>query len=184
VSVLLDEHTGVVHTVPVSGSLGPLAVDERTGYVFVANQDDSSVSMVDAASGRIAHTLALGLPPRALAVDQRRDRVVVLTSEEFVPAAPIGQVQVLDGQTGRRLHTMAVGADANALALDERTGKVFATAMNVSGMPAGSDTTRWLRTWLRRWLPWSWVPRLVPPAPITTTGTVTMLDLARVSVQR
>src|SRR5918912_625156 len=110
--------------------------------------------MVDAASGRIVRTVPLALPPRAIAVDPRRGRVVVLTSEEFVPAAPAGQVQVLDGRTGRLLHTAPVGADATALALDERTGKVFATAMNVYGQPAGSDTTRWLRAWLRRWLPW------------------------------
>jgi hypothetical protein len=51
--------------------------------------------------------------------------------------------------------------------------------MNVYGLPAGSDNARWLRTWLRGWLPWFWVSRLLPPA--ATTGTVTMLDLARVS---
>jgi YVTN family beta-propeller protein len=177
---VLDERSGaVVHTVPVGGSPGPLAVDERTGYVFVANQDDNSVSLVDAASRRVVRTVALGLPLRAIAVDQRRGCVVVLTSDEFVPGASAGRVQVLDGRTGRLLHTAAVGADAGALALDERTGQVFATAMNVYGMPAGSDHTRWLRRWLRRWLPRSWVSRLLPPAP--TTGTVTMLDLARVS---
>ena len=76
--------------------------------------------------------------------------------------------------------TVPVGADATALAVDERTGKVFAAAMNVYGLPAGSDNTRWLRAWLRRWPPWSWVSRLLPPAPAPTTGTVTMLDLARV----
>jgi YVTN family beta-propeller protein len=178
---VLDERTGaVVHTVPVGGSPGPLAVDERTGYVFVANQDDNSVSTVEAASGRVVRTVPLGLPPRALAVDQRRGRAVVLTSEEFVPAAA-GRVQVLEGRTGRLLHTVAVGADATALAVDERTGKVFTTAMNVFGLPAGSDNARWLRTWLRRWLPWSWVSRLLPPVPAPTTGTVTMLDLSRLS---
>jgi hypothetical protein len=90
-------------------------------------------------------------------------------------------VQVLEGRTGRLLHTVAIGADASALAVDERTGNVFATAMNVSGRPAGSDTTLWLQTWLWRWQPWSWVSRLPPPAPTATTGTVTMLDLARLS---
>jgi hypothetical protein len=43
----------------------------------------------------------------------------------------------------------------------------------------GSDTTRLPRAWLRRWLPWSWGLRFLPPAPARTTGTVTMLDLAR-----
>jgi hypothetical protein len=81
----------------------------------------------------------------------------VLPSEEFVPSAP---------------------AD---LALDERTGDAFATAMNVDGMPAGSDNTGLLRAWLGRWLPRRWVSRLLPPAPAATTGTVTVLDLARFS---
>jgi YVTN family beta-propeller protein len=175
---VLDERTGaVVHTVSVGRSPGPLAIDERTGYVFVTNEGDNSVSTVDATSGRVVRTVPLGQPPRAIAVDQHRDRVVVLASEEFVPAASAGQVQVLDGRTGRLLHTVAVGADVTALALDERTGKVFATALNVYGMPAGSDTTRWLRAWL----PGSWVSRLLPPMSAPTTGTVTMLDLARVS---
>jgi hypothetical protein len=75
---------------------------------------------------------------------------------------------------------MPVGADASALALDERTGAVFATAMNVYDLPAGVDNRRWLRAWLQHWLPWSWVSRLLPPVPASTTGTVTMLDLARV----
>jgi hypothetical protein len=52
--------------------------------------------------------------------------------------------------------------------------------MNVYGLPAGSDSTRLVRAWLRRWLPWSWVSRLLPPVPASTTGTVMMLDLARV----
>jgi YVTN family beta-propeller protein len=175
VSVLDERTSAVVHTVLVGPNPGTLAVDERTGYIVVANPDDNSVSMVDAGSGHIVRTTPLGLPPRAIAVDQRRGRVVVLTSEEFVPAAPAGQVLVLDGRTGRRLHTVAVGANASALALDERTGQVFATAMNVYGTPAGSDNTRWLR----RWLPWFRVSWLLPPAP--TTGTVTMLDPSRLS---
>src|SRR5207249_2211670 len=107
-------------------------------------------------------------------------RVVVLTRTSIWAAAPAGQVQVLDGRTGRLRHTVAVGADATALALDERTGHVFVTAMNVDGIPAGADETGALRAWLRRWLPWA--PRLLPPVHATLTGTVTMLDLSRLSV--
>jgi hypothetical protein len=112
-------------------------------------------------------------------VDQRRGRVVVLTSEELVPSAPVGRVLVLDGRTGRLLHTVAVGTDASALALDERTGDAFVTAMNGYGTPAGSDNTRLMRAWLRRWLPRSWVSQLLPPVSAPTTGMVTMLDLSR-----
>jgi YVTN family beta-propeller protein len=178
---VLDGRTAsVVRTIAVGRAPGALAVDERTGAIVVANAYYNSVSLVDAASGRVVRTVPLALPPRAIAVDQRRDRVVVLTGEAFVPAALAGQVQVLEGRTGQPLHTVAVGADASALALDERTGKVFATAMNVYDLPAGADTTGPLRAWLGRWLPRRWVPRLLPAPPAATTGTVTMLDLARV----
>jgi hypothetical protein len=155
--VVLDGRTAsVVRTVAVPWAPGVLAVDARTGHIVVANAYGKGVSMVDAANGRVVRAIPLGLPPRAIAVDRRRGRVVVLTSEEFVPSAPAGQVQVLDGRTGRLLHTVAVGADASALgalALDERTGAAFVTAMNVYGLPAGSDNTGLLRAWLRRWLP-------------------------------
>jgi hypothetical protein len=58
-------------------------------------------------------------------------------------------------------------------------GHAFAVAMNVNGMPAGSDSTGLPRAWLGHWLPWRWVSRLLPPAPAATTGAVTMFDLAR-----
>jgi hypothetical protein len=114
-------------------------------------------------------------------MDQRRGRVVMLSSEELVPSAPVGRVRVLEGQTGRLLHTVAVGTDASALALDERMGDAFVTALNGYGMPAGSENTRLMRAWLRRWLPRSWVSRLLPPVPAPTTGMVTMLDLSPLS---
>jgi DNA-binding beta-propeller fold protein YncE len=183
--LVLDGRTAsVLRTVAVPWAPGALAVDERRGDLVVAHAYDNGVSLLDAASGRVVRTVAVPWAPRALAVDQRRGRVVVLTSEERVPSAPVGQVQMLDGQTGQLLHTVAVGADARALALDERTGDAFVTAvtaMNGYGMPAGSDKTRLVRAWLRRWLPWFWVSRLLPPVPAPTTGMVTMFDLSRLS---
>jgi hypothetical protein len=154
-------------------------VDTRTGTIVVAHPDDASVSLVEAASGRGLRTVPVGLPPLALAVDQRRGRIVVLTTASLSASGRVDQVQVLEGRTGRLLRTVAVGTDASAVALDECTGQVFATAINVNAMPAGSDTTGPLRVWLGRWLPRRWVPQLLPPAPVTTTGTVSMLDLSR-----
>jgi DNA-binding beta-propeller fold protein YncE len=170
-----------MRSVAVPWAPGALAVDAHTGAIVVAHAFDNSVSMVDAAGGRVVRTVALRWAPGALTVDQRRDRVVVLTSGELVPSGPVGRVQVLEGRTGRLLHTVAVGTDTSGLALDERTGDAFVPAMNGYSMPAGSDNTRLVRSWLRRWLPRSWVSQLLPPVPAPTTGMVTMLDLARVS---
>ena len=55
------------------------------------------------------------------------------------------------------------------------------TAMNGYGLPAGSENTRLMRAWLRRWLPRSWGSQLLLPVPAPTTGIVTMLDLSRLS---
>jgi YVTN family beta-propeller protein len=49
-------------------------VDERSGYVFVANSGEATVSMLDARTGTVVHTVAVGLHPCALAVDARSRR--------------------------------------------------------------------------------------------------------------
>jgi hypothetical protein len=71
--------------------------------------------VLDGRTASVVRTLAVQWAPGALAVDQRRGCVVMLTSEEPVPSAPVGQVQVLEGQTERLLHTVAVATDARAL---------------------------------------------------------------------
>jgi DNA-binding beta-propeller fold protein YncE len=148
----------------------------------VANDVDRSVSMVEARSGRVLRTIAVDLKPWGIAVHQRRNRVVVLTSEEFMPGAA-GQVQVLEGRTGRRLHTVAVGLGPAALAVEERSGHVFVA--NSYGTPAGDGSMSRLVAWSRHWLPaWGqrWLRRLAHSVPPTDTlpGTVTVLDLSRV----
>jgi YVTN family beta-propeller protein len=182
VSVLNARTGAVVHTVAVGRNPGPIAVNEQTGVAFVANEHDDSVSMVDVASGRVVRTVPLARLPCALAVDQRRDSVLVLTRQSLWPSPTVDQMAVLDGRSGRLRYTVGVGAHAGALAVDERTGHAFATAMNVDGKSAVSDSRHLLQAWLRHQhgLPWSWVSQLLPPVPTTTMGTVTMLDLAHV----
>jgi YVTN family beta-propeller protein len=162
-----------------------IAVDARRGHAFVANAYDGSVSMVEARSGRVLRTVAVGANPWSLAVDPRADRVLVSTGQGLWPSwssATAGRVQVLDGRTGRRLRTVAVGLGPAALAVDKRSGHVFVA--NSVGTPASLGGLSRLVAWSRHWLPaWGqrWLARLAPsPPPIgALPGTVTVLDLSR-----
>jgi YVTN family beta-propeller protein len=67
----LDTRSGaVLHTVPVGIGANAIAVDARSGYVFVANSSDATVSVLDARTATVVRTVAVGLHPCALAVDE------------------------------------------------------------------------------------------------------------------
>jgi DNA-binding beta-propeller fold protein YncE len=79
-----------------------LAVDERLGRVFVACLDHDNVhglgvgagavSVLDATSGALLTTVAVGRGPAAVAVDDSTQRVFVLNNE--------GTVSVFDARVG------------------------------------------------------------------------------------
>lgn len=97
-----DARSGaLLRTVSVGWSPAELAVDARTGRVFVANFDDHTVSVLDATSGAVLHTIAVGPHPSALAVDEQIGRVFVV--DPFYS----GVISVLDATSGRVLRIVA-----------------------------------------------------------------------------
>jgi DNA-binding beta-propeller fold protein YncE len=148
---MLDGTTGaVLCTTQVGADPVALAVDSHTRRVFILNGGKTdpvygtplgptTVSVLDAATGLLLHTLALGsraAGARPLAVDGRTGHVFVMTSGSNVVSTPTsgipvgGSVTVLDAATGAILHTIHLGAKANALAVDPRTGRVFVSFMS------------------------------------------------------
>lgn len=121
-TVLRTAHTVPVHTVPLA-----LAVDERTEHVFVTSNKlyagaasvntRGYVDMLDARTGTVLRTVAVGILPLAVAVDERRGRV-------FVANSGSNTVSVLDARTGRVVRTVHVGRNPAALAVDSRAGRV------------------------------------------------------------
>jgi DNA-binding beta-propeller fold protein YncE len=101
-----------------------LVVDERTNRVFVGDSLGGTMSVLDAASGRLLHTTRLPVSgnPSAPLLDMRTGRVFVLDGAGLA---------VLDATSGRLLHTVAVPSrpgmsPALDLAVDEHSGRVFA----------------------------------------------------------
>jgi DNA-binding beta-propeller fold protein YncE len=178
---VLDTRSGtVLRTVPMDP--GPLAVDERTGHVFVAtitNSGSSLVHVLDARSGRLLSTASSGSAgsyPVAMAADAHIRRVVMATGNG---------VYVLDSHSGALVRTVAVGSAFGAIAVDAQTGRAYVIGqVNAGGSTAtlpsnGSGTI--LAAWssqAQRWLPW--LPRHAPPTPVPSgTGLLSVLDMTR-----
>lgn len=134
---VLDSRSGApLATLRVGPGATALAIDERAGHAFVANEGAGTVSLLDARTGALLRTTALGLVPVALAVNVGAERVFVAGPVEPGPAygpgrepRPVaGRVSVLDTRSGALLRTVRVGASPVALAVDARTGRAFVVA--------------------------------------------------------
>jgi YVTN family beta-propeller protein len=88
---ILDAHSGTpLQTVAVGQNPDAVAVDARTGRVYVASAGATdaagntvgpgSIEVLDAHSGQIARTMAVGIAPSAVAVDERTGDVFVVNA--------------------------------------------------------------------------------------------------------
>jgi DNA-binding beta-propeller fold protein YncE len=110
-----------------------LALDARTGRVFVTTTDEQAlppqgrVSVLDAATGTLVGTLAFRAMLGLLLVDAHAGHVFVTMTRVDRKGAGIapGQVAMLDARSGRILHTATVGANPTAMALDARHGRLI-----------------------------------------------------------
>ena len=142
---VLDPRSGALRGTLAAGS-NPLtlAVDTRTGRVFVAGYDPgpptaslgsccangtARVRVLDIGSGRLVQAVPVGLPPIALAVDAQHGRVFVSSCS---PTDRTSRVSVLDARSGRLLRTLVIGPFARAVAVDTRRGHAFVVAADGS----------------------------------------------------
>jgi YVTN family beta-propeller protein len=113
---LLDARSGqVLHSVAVGHGAAALALDSRTGRVFVTNQDDNTVSVLDAASGAVRGVIDVGIAPGEVAVDTRHGLVLVANLGD-------NTVSVLDENSRIVVHSIATGWRPETIAVDEQNG--------------------------------------------------------------
>jgi len=180
VSVLDTRNGSVLRTVAVDGSPTEVSVDAVTGRAFVLL--NPGVATLDARTGALLHTVAVGTAPDKAIVHNPQDLVVdARTSHVFVTEIN-DAVSVLDARSGRVLGRLPAGQGPVALALDEAHSQLLAVNP-VGAVPQGAGRTpsasewAWVPQGLRHWLPWLSAP---PPARLTTTGGVTVLDASHV----
>lgn len=154
----------LLRTIPVGKNPVALAVDERAARIIVIARGpidgagvalgNGTITEVDAVSGRIVRTAAVGRNPSAVAVDAPHGRVIVASMGVIDTRGNYdgaGRVTELDERTGATLRSVAVGIAPQYLALDERAGRVVVTS--AGGTVIVRDAWAWVPSWLRRWLP-------------------------------
>lgn len=128
--ITLDARTGrVLRTTTVGVGPVAVAVDERSGRVFVLNHNDryygqqsnerGSVSVLDARTGLLLRTVAVGGSPSAVAIDTRLGHAFVIVSDM--------SVAMLDATSGALLKRYAIFAPVY-LAVDELAGRAVVYA--------------------------------------------------------
>src|SRR5205814_5625001 len=75
-------------------------IDHRYGHAFAANFGSSTISMISTNSGTVLHTAAVPTGQLALAVDEQRSRLIVVSNgrrslESYVSVLDAEQVRVL-----------------------------------------------------------------------------------------
>jgi len=209
---VLDTRTGaLIRTIPLGYTPVQEAVDGVTGRVFVTDSGPTRfvqkaaaggrmgmflptgmgfLHMLDARTGASLSTVALGIAPGAIAVDERHGRVFVShvgghdgygsmgTTPIYLPApvAGPGGVSVVDGTTGQVLRTVAIGAEPMSMVLDDRSQRLFIGDAGDPFPPSPPDPWAWIPGPVRSHLPF--VPQHAPAGqPIP--GKVLVLDTSR-----
>ena len=164
VSVLDARRAVVLRTVRLGAdfALSGVAVDERTGRVFVGDTSGATglMHVLDAHTGlasNVSTAPAALSPSRSYAGSQPyasySSGLGAMTEQMGVDATPLagapdGRVftvsgaglRALDARTGRALRTIAVGGAASAVAVDARRRRVYVTwikGVDASGFSAG-----------------------------------------------
>jgi len=138
---VLDARDGrVLHTIDVGHAPTALALDPRTGRVFVTDRDSHDVTALDGGGGHVVTTIPLATAPFDVAVvpspprHPGAGRVFVAT----IGSVPAGRsVVMLDARSGAGVGAANAGYGARALAVDARANRVFvATDTGISVLDA------------------------------------------------
>jgi len=155
----LDAHNGrLLHATAAPGLPRSIVVDSARGHLFLTlshddgtgkNDAPGSVAMLDARSGALLHTAAVGRNPNRALLDPRRGRLFVTadgpraTDWPYWPPKGRGSVSVLDAASGGLLDTLPVGVQPGDMALDEGAGRLLVLARG-GAIPDRASRVKWV----------------------------------------
>jgi YVTN family beta-propeller protein len=145
--LVLDVNTGqVITTVPVGTSPTAVAVDSTTHVVYVINDVDDTLSVIDGHTHKVTTTVAIDPSPngtqefpslaRGLAVDSSTHTI-------YVALVPGNRLAVIDGSTNRVTTTIPLPGDAQGIGVDPTTHAIYAMG-NPVGQLTGIDEALWI----------------------------------------
>ena len=128
----------VTATIPVGTNPYGVAVDPAAGTVYVTNQSDGTVSVIDEATSAVTATIPVGTNPYGVAVDPAAGTVYVTNQSDDT-------VSVIDEATSAVTATIPVGYAPRGVAVDPAAGTVYVTnydgaSSTVSVIDAATNT--------------------------------------------
>ncbi len=121
ISCLSAETFEVEFEVPVGDHPRTLAVSPD-GTLWVANQDDATVSVLDGDDGQLLHTIQLPPASKPFGIALNRSRAV-----GYVSLQGLGQIAELDLSNGLILRTVEAGPWPTGVAVDPSGNRIFVT---------------------------------------------------------
>lgn len=133
--LMIDVRTGKVQTVQVGESIGDIAVDGNDRRIFTTGWDSEFggvLRIVDTASARLVHTIAIGGLPVGLLVT---GGAVYVTDGEDVVVIDAATARVVDRTAmGRPVSSLAVSQDGTRLYVGDYDGSVAAMPVASAGL--------------------------------------------------
>ncbi len=112
----------ILNVVNVGAKPAAIAVSERTGRVFVANEHSDTLSVLDAANGDVLATVGTGKAPARLWVDELVGRVYAAHWDDV----SVGMHDAVDGST---MGTLVVDSHVRRVVGDVGRGRLFVASM-------------------------------------------------------
>ena len=142
--------TPVIATIPVGDDPQAVRVNPSTNRVYVANQGDDTVSVIDGASNAVIVTVPVGDKPFAIGVNSATGRVYVTNRDEDTVSvidgasnAVIATIPVGASPSNAVIATIPVGASPQAIGVNATTSRVYVASYEdgtVSVMDGVSNT--------------------------------------------
>src|SRR5437879_1504861 len=108
----------VVATLTVGRAPHAVAYDSSKGEIFVANQNDSNVSVISDMTNTTVATVTVGRAPSAIAYDSSMGEVFVANYNDST-------VSVISDASNAVVATVNVGSGPSAMAYDSSKGEVY-----------------------------------------------------------
>lgn len=130
----------VIRSVSVGDGPWGVAVDQDDDTVYVSNQGENSISVIDGRSGSLVGTVGVGQAPVGVSVDQDDDTVYVANSGA-------GNISVVDGRSlALTDDTVAVGANPLGIDVDQTDDTIYvsdngSTTVSIIDAKSGTRTT-------------------------------------------
>jgi YVTN family beta-propeller protein len=115
----------VIANIPVGSQPTYLATDEKTNRVYVSNQADDTVSVIDGATNTVLHTVRVGHNPNGVAVNPKTNTI-------YVTNLSSGSLSIING-TKLTTSTLQLGSYPAKVAVNPVTNRVYVTLEDRNG---------------------------------------------------